>query len=233
MRIIEMRNVCKDYFIGTPNELHVLKHLSLDVEEGEFVAIVGQSGSGKSTLMNIVGALDRPSSGSYTLAGDQVDALDDKALSHLRNQQIGFVFQSFNLIGRSTALANVELPLFYAGVSPSARRKRALELLDLVDMSDRVDHYPNELSGGQKQRVAIARALVNDPAILLADEPTGALDSATGEMVMELFQKINKQGKTVLFITHSNELAQRCERIVSIRDGEIVSDSKQKKRLSA
>lgn len=233
MSIIKMRNVCKNYFIGSPNELRVLKDVSLDVDEGEFLAIVGQSGSGKSTLMNIVGALDRPTSGSYVLAGDRVDTLDDRALSQVRNQQIGFVFQTFNLIGRSTALANVELPLFYAGVSPSERRKRALELLDLVDMSDRVTHYPNELSGGQKQRVAIARALVNDPAILLADEPTGALDSATGDMVMELFQKIHRQGKTILFITHSGELAERCERTVSIRDGEIVSDSKQGRRLSA
>lgn len=231
--IIELENICKDYFIGTENELKVLKNISLKIDEGDFVAIVGKSGSGKSTMMNIIGALDRPTSGSYTLDGIAVNEMSDVGLSRVRNQKIGFVFQTFNLIGRSTALSNVELPMLYAGVSASERRERAIELLEMVDMADRMDHLPNELSGGQKQRVAIARSLVNDPAIILADEPTGALDTATGDMVMRIFEEVHrKENKTVLFITHSDELADRCARKVTIRDGVIVSDTR-KQSLSA
>jgi len=223
--MLELSNIVKKYFIGSPNELTVLKGLSLNISEGEFVSIVGQSGSGKSTLMNIMGALDRPTEGDYALDGVAVSQLKDNKLSEIRNQKIGFVFQTFNLIPRSTALTNVSLPLFYMGVSKRRRTERAKEMLKLVEMDDRMDHLPNELSGGQKQRVAIARALINDPAIILADEPTGALDSKTGKLVMDIFLKINKeQHKTVILITHNEELAQQTQRIVTLRDGEIISD---------
>ena len=223
--ILELKNIKKNYYIGTENELSVLKDISLSVNKGEFISIVGPSGSGKSTFMNIIGALDKPTTGSYILNGSHVQDLEEDELSEIRNKEIGFVFQNFNLIPRCSALKNVELPMFYAGVPSSERTKRAKELLELVGMEHRMHHVPNELSGGQKQRVAIARALANNPAIILADEPTGALDSKTGTMVMDLFLKINKEeGKTIVLITHSNELAEQTNRIVTIADGQIISD---------
>ena len=223
--MLELTNIVKKYFIGEENELTVLKGLNISIKEGEFVSIVGQSGSGKSTLMNIMGALDRPTEGDYVLDGVAVSDMKDSQLSEIRNQQIGFVFQTFNLIPRTTALSNVALPLFYMGVSKRTRDKKAQELLELVEMGERIDHMPNELSGGQKQRVAIARALANDPSIILADEPTGALDSKTGDLVMDIFLKINReQKKTVILITHNEELAKLTPRIITLRDGEIVSD---------
>ena len=226
-RIISMRNIVKKYFIDQPNELEILHGLDLEINEGEFTAIVGPSGSGKSTLMNIIGALDKPTSGSYELNGTDISQLDDSELSEIRNREIGFVFQNFNLISRTNAIENVELPMLYAGVGRKERRKRAEELLELVGMSDRADHNPNELSGGQKQRIAIARALINTPSIILADEPTGALDSSTGRMVMDIFHKLHKEEKkTIILITHSPELASETERILTINDGNIVSDSK-------
>ena len=222
-----MRNIVKKYFIDQPNELEILHGLDLEINEGEFTAIVGPSGSGKSTLMNIIGALDKPTSGFYELNGTDISQLDDSELSEIRNKEIGFVFQNFNLISRTNAIENVELPMLYAGVGRKERRKRAEELLELVGMSARADHNPNELSGGQKQRIAIARALVNTPSIILADEPTGALDSATGRMVMDIFHKLHKEEKkTIILITHSPELASETERILTINDGNIVSDSK-------
>ena len=223
--MLELTNIVKKYFIGEPNELTVLKGLSLNISEGEFVSIVGQSGSGKSTLMNIMGALDRPTEGGYVLDGTAVSEMKDNQLSEIRNRQIGFVFQTFNLIPRQDALSNVALPLFYMGVGRKKREEKAKELLKLVEMDDRMDHMPNELSGGQKQRVAIARSLANDPSIILADEPTGSLDSKTGGLVMEIFKKINREhGKTVILITHNENLAKQTDRIVTISDGEIVSD---------
>lgn len=225
--IIRLRGIVKRFYIGQPNELEILHGIDLDVNEGEFVAIVGESGSGKSTLMNIVGALDKPTQGSYLLDGIDMTAAKDGELSALRCRKIGFVFQTFNLIGRTSALKNVELPMLYNGVGAAKRTARAKELLELVGMEKRMDHQPNELSGGQKQRVAIARAMANDPAVLLADEPTGALDSATGWVVMDLFHKLHKeQGKTILLITHSRELAAECERIITIRDGRITGEAK-------
>jgi putative ABC transport system ATP-binding protein len=224
--VIELRNIVKKYFIGASNELTVLKGMSLDIEEGTFVSIVGQSGSGKSTLMNILGALDRPTEGEYHLDGVNVGELPDSELSRIRNQKIGFVFQTFNLIPRISALSNVELPMFYKGIGKRERKERAKELLRLVEMEDRMTHLPNELSGGQKQRVAIARALTNDPAIILADEPTGALDTQTGHLVMDIFLKINREEKkTVILITHNEVLAQQTDRVVTISDGMIVSDT--------
>ena len=223
--MLELTNIVKKYFIGEPNELTVLKGLDLSISEGEFVSIVGQSGSGKSTLMNIMGALDRPTEGDYVLDGTAVSQMKDNQLSEIRNKQIGFVFQTFNLIPRSNALSNVALPLFYMGVGKRKREEKAKELLKLVEMDDRMDHMPNELSGGQKQRVAIARSLANDPSIILADEPTGSLDSKTGGLVMEIFQKINREhGKTVILITHNESLAKQTDRIVTLSDGEIISD---------
>lgn len=223
--MIDIIDLRKSYYIGTENQLDVLKGLSIHIDEGEFVAVVGQSGSGKSTLMNIIGALDTPTSGEYILDDIPTQKMSSSQLSTIRNQKIGFVFQSFNLIGRSNALKNVELPMLYAGKGRSERMQRAKELLTLVGMEDRMRHLPNELSGGQKQRVAIARALANDPPLILADEPTGALDSKTGQMVMDLFMDIHQnEGKTIIFITHSNELASLCPRIITISDGQIVSD---------
>ena len=230
--MLELTNVVKKYFIGEPNELTVLKGLNLKIQEGEFVSIVGQSGSGKSTLMNIMGALDRPTHGDYNLDGTAVSEMADNQLSEIRNRQIGFVFQTFNLIPRTTALSNVALPLFYMGVSRKRREEKAKELLHLVEMGDRMDHLPNELSGGQKQRVAIARSLANDPSIILADEPTGALDSKTGSLVMDIFTKINReQNRTVIVITHNTELAKLTDRIITIHDGEIISDKANKQAV--
>ena len=220
--IIRMRNIYKRFYIGQPNELEILHGIDLDVMPGEFLSIVGPSGSGKSTLMNLIGVLDRPTEGHYVLDGITVSEAKDDRLSAIRNKSIGFVFQNFNLIARTNAQKNVELPMMYAGVSAGKRAQRAKELLAMVDMADRMNHQPNELSGGQKQRVAIARAMANDPAIILADEPTGALDSKTGRMVMDLFHKLNReQGKTIILITHNQELAQETDRYVTMRDGRL------------
>ena len=219
-QLIRMRGIVKRFYIGQPNELEILHGIDLDVNEGEFVSIVGASGSGKSTLMNMIGVLDRPTEGTYWLDGTDVEDAADDELSQIRNRKIGFVFQNFNLISRTNALRNVELPMMYAGVPQKKRTQRAEELLDLVGMGDRMLHQPNELSGGQKQRVAIARAMANDPAIILADEPTGALDSKTGRMVMDLFHQLNReQGKTIVLITHNQELAAETGRILTMRDG--------------
>lgn len=223
--VIQLEDIYKRFYIGTPNELQVLNGISLTVEEGEFVGIVGQSGSGKSTLMNIIGALDRPTEGSYHL--DQVDmnAAKDTELSRIRNRKIGFVFQTYNLISKTNAIKNVEMPMLYAGMVRKKRLERAKELLTLVGMEERMHHLPEELSGGQKQRVAIARAMANDPAIILADEPTGALDSGTGRMVMDIFHRLHKeQGKTIVLITHSPELAEETERLITIKDGNITGE---------
>ena len=229
--VILMRDIVKTYYIGQPNELEILHGIDLTVQTGEFLSIVGESGSGKSTLMNVIGALDRPTSGTYELDREEVDSLDDATLSRIRNKKIGFVFQSFNLIPRVSALENVEVPLLYAGVPSKERRARAMDLLTMVGMEDRADHQPNELSGGQNQRVAIARAMANDPAILLADEPTGALDSETSHLVMDLFHQLHEErGKTIVLITHSNELAAETERIVKLSDGRIVADSGSRSR---
>jgi putative ABC transport system ATP-binding protein len=224
--IISMENIVKTYYIGQPNELRILHGISMSVREGEFVSIVGQSGSGKSTLMNIIGALDKPTSGRYELSGDDIGECDPDKLSEIRSNKIGFVFQTFNLIPRSNALRNVELPMLYSGASSHERSRRARALLEIVGMGDRVRHLPNELSGGQKQRVAIARAMANDPAIILADEPTGALDTRTGEMVMEIFHRLNRdEGKTIILITHNDKLAMQTQRVLTIADGLIVDEA--------
>lgn len=221
--MIRLNHIIKRFFIGKPNELEILHGIDLCIKEGDFVAIVGESGSGKSTLMNILGALDRPTEGTYELDGRDVGRAKDKELSDLRNQKIGFVFQTYNLIARTTALANVELPMLYGGVPKKQRTKRAMELLEMVGMKDRMKHKSDELSGGQKQRVAIARAMANDPAIILADEPTGSLDSETGRHIMDIFHDLHKkQGKTIVLITHSKELAEEADWVLSLKDGNIV-----------
>ena len=223
--IIEMKGIKKSFFLGKPNELEVLHGIDLTVSDGEFLAIVGESGSGKSTLMNIIGALDKCTEGTYLLDGTDINAAGDKELSAIRNRQIGFVFQTFNLIGRQNALRNVELPMLYGGYTKKERVLRAKELLAEVGMTERMRHRPNELSGGQKQRVAIARAMANDPSIILADEPTGALDSATSAKVMEIFKRLNtEKGKTIILITHNGELAEQCDRILTLRDGLFVDE---------
>lgn len=225
--VIRMEKIIKSYYIGKPNELEILHGINLSVQEGEFVSIVGESGSGKSTLMNIIGVLDRQTAGSYYLEGNDVNLMTDEVRSAFRNRRIGFVFQNFNLLARANALKNVMVPLMYAQERVRDRKERAMEMLRMVGMEERAGHRPNELSGGQKQRVAIARAMINDPAIILADEPTGALDSKTGHMVMDLFHKLHEeQGKTIVLITHSQELAAETERIVTLFDGEIVADSR-------
>lgn len=226
-KVIQMKDIIKSFYIGTPNELNILKKISMEVEEGEFLSIVGASGSGKSTLMNIIGALDHPTSGEYLLSDEDINTLTGNQLADIRNQKIGFVFQTFNLVPRTSALKNVELPMLYAGMSAGKRTKRAKELLELVDMSDRVRHLPSELSGGQKQRVAIARAMANNPDIILADEPTGALDSETGRLVMDIFHRLNQeQKKTIILITHNPELADETDRILTIRDGQIIGEKR-------
>jgi len=223
--VIDLQGIIKRFYIGEPNELEILHGINLQVHEGEFVSVVGASGSGKSTLMNIIGALDRPTDGIYHLDGLSIAEAKDNELSAIRNQKIGFVFQTYNLIARTSALKNVELPMLYAGVGKSERTKRAKMLLKMVGMEERMQHKPDELSGGQKQRVAIARAMANDPSIILADEPTGALDSKTGRLVMDIFHQLNKeQGKTIVLITHSNELAEETGRIVTLKDGLIISE---------
>lgn len=226
-KVIDMKGIKKRFYIGTPNELEVLKGIDIEVYEGEFIAIVGASGSGKSTLMNIIGSLDRPTEGSYTLDEVDIMAAKDNQLSSIRNQKIGFVFQTYNLIAKTNAIKNVEMPMLYGGVPGKVRVERAKELLTIVGMEDRMKHLPEELSGGQKQRVAIARAMANNPAIILADEPTGALDSETGRMVMDIFHKLHKeQEKTIVLITHSLELAEETERIITIKDGLIIGERK-------
>lgn len=225
--MIELRKIIKRFYIGMPNELEILHGIDLDVNEGEFVSIVGSSGSGKTTLMNIIGVLDQPTEGQYYLDGVDVAHAKDKELSAIRNQKIGFVFQTYNLISRTTALKNVELPMMYAGVGRRERLERAQYYLEMVGMQDRMTHTPDELSGGQKQRVSIARAMTNDPSIILADEPTGALDSKTGRKIMDIFHRLNREeGKTIVLITHSNELAEETERILTLKDGEIIGERK-------
>lgn len=225
--LIEMHGIRKSYYIGKPNELEILHGIDLTVYPGEFVAIVGESGSGKSTLMNIIGVLDKPTAGEYTLDGVNIHDAKDNQLADIRNRKIGFVFQTYNLIGRQSALKNVELPMLYAGVPGGERTRRAKEWLERVGMGERMKHQPNELSGGQKQRVAIARAMVNEPALILADEPTGALDSQTSRTVMDLFHEMhNTYHKTIVLITHNPELADECERVLTLRDGLIVGERK-------
>lgn len=221
-KIIEMQSIYKRYFIGEPNELEILKGINLDIFEGEFLSIVGASGSGKSTLMNIIGLLDRPTEGKYLLEDIDISTLDDKKLSSFRSQKIGFVFQSFNLIPRLSALENVELPMRYSGVPAKERRERAIELLNIVEMEERKDHRPNELSGGQNQRVAIARSMANDPKIILADEPTGALDSKTGRLIMDIFHQLHQENKkNIILITHNPELAEETQRVITMVDGRL------------
>ncbi|TES92771.1 MAG: ABC transporter ATP-binding protein [Candidatus Cloacimonadota bacterium] len=221
--MIELIDVKKIYSMGKV-EVRALNGVTLSIKEGEFLSIMGPSGSGKSTLMHIIGCLDKPTEGKYSLNGKKVMALDDDELSRIRNKSMGFVFQTFNLITRQTCLYNVELPLVYAGMHSKERRKRAVEVLTEVGLSDRIRHRPNELSGGERQRVAVARALVNEPMVILADEPTGNLDTKTGIEIMRLFAELHKKGKTVIVVTHDPEVAEFTERIVHIRDGVIVKD---------
>lgn len=224
-KTIELTGIVKRFYIGKPHELEILHGIDLTVYKGEFVSIVGASGSGKSTLMNIIGVLDRPTEGEYRLDGLDIAALKDQELSRIRNQKIGFVFQTYNLISRTSALKNVELPMMYAGIGRKECAQRARYYLEMVGMEERMSHKPDELSGGQKQRVSIARAMANDPSIILADEPTGALDSKTGRRIMDIFHRLNREeGKTIVLITHSNELAAETDRIITIRDGEITGE---------
>ena len=225
--VIKLEKIYKRYYEGQENELEILHGIDLEIEDGEFVAIVGQSGAGKSTLMNIIGILDRPTEGTYILDGIDVSKAKDSELAEIRNQKIGFIFQTYNLIPRMNAQKNVEVPMMYAGFSRKERAEKAQELLEIVEMGDRGKHWPEELSGGPKQRVAIARSMACSPAILLADEPTGALDSNTGRLVMDLFHKLHKERHmTIVLITHSPELAQETERIITIKDGNIISDER-------
>ena len=228
-KLIELKSINKTYKNGD-QEVRVLKDIDLEVENGEFVAIMGPSVSGKSTLMNVIGLLDRPTSGDYFLEGQEVGNLSEKKLARVRNEQIGFVFQQFFLLSKLNAFQNVELPLIYAGVHPAKRKEIAEQYLEKVELGSRMHHLPSELSGGQKQRVAIARALVNRPAIVLADEPTGALDTKTGEQIMDLLTKLNQEGKTIIMVTHEPEIAAFANRRIVIRDGVISSDSKLERR---
>tara|TARA_R100001369_G_scaffold88573_1_gene125292 strand:- start:546 stop:1235 length:690 start_codon:yes stop_codon:yes gene_type:complete len=222
--VIEIRNIIRDFKLGQ-EVVHVLKGIDLDIKRGEYVAIMGPSGSGKSTLMNLLGCLDTPTAGSYNLNGNDVSQMSDDDLAEIRNTEIGFVFQTFNLLPRTTALENVALPMIYAGASKRQRQERATAVLNDVGLSDRMDHKPNQLSGGQRQRVAIGRALINKPSIILADEPTGNLDSKTGMEIMALFDNIHKAGNTVIMVTHEEEVAAHAKRIIRLRDGVIESDT--------
>jgi putative ABC transport system ATP-binding protein len=226
MGLITTQDLWKTYVMGS-EEIHALRGVSINIEKGEYVAIMGPSGSGKSTLMNLVGCLDTPSRGSYTLNGKEVAAMNDDELARIRNEEIGFVFQTFNLLPRATALHNVELPLVYAGVSGKDRQDRARQALEKVELTSRAAHKPNELSGGQRQRVAIARALVNNPSILLADEPTGNLDSKTGVEIMAVFKRLHEAGNTIVLVTHEPDIAAYAHRVIHIRDGQVEKDVKQ------
>ncbi|HRI03060.1 MAG TPA: ABC transporter ATP-binding protein [Pyrinomonadaceae bacterium] len=225
--LISMRNIWKTYQMGN-EELHALRDVSFEVKRNEYVAIIGPSGSGKSTLMNLIGCLDSPTKGEYWINGNLVSDMSDDELARIRNKEIGFVFQTFNLLARATALHNVELPLIYAGIRSAERNEQAQAALASVELGDRVMHRPNELSGGQRQRVAIARALVNNPSILLADEPTGALDSKTSVEIMHLFEKLHEDGNTIILVTHEPEIAARAHRVITIRDGLIEKDERLK-----
>ena len=222
--VIDLKNIIRNFQLG-PQTVHVLKGIDLTIKKGEYVALMGPSGSGKSTLMNLLGCLDTPTSGSYMIANRDVSKMNDNQLADVRNKEIGFVFQTFNLIPRQTALQNVALPLVYAGEKKEKRISRAKKVLDEVGLSDRITHKPNQLSGGQRQRVAIARALVNSPSIILADEPTGNLDSTTSNEIMKLFEEIHKNGNTLIIVTHEEEIAQHANRIIRLKDGEIESDT--------
>lgn len=221
--ILSMHNICKSYYIGD-EELEVLHHVNLAVNPGDYLSILGPSGSGKSTLMNIIGCLDTATSGKYILSGNDIDDLNDSELAAVRNKEIGFVFQSFQLLPRMTALQNVELPLIYSGLTSSERKKRSKAILDRVGLSDKMRNLPNQLSGGQQQRVAIARALVTEPTILLADEPTGALDQKTGAQIIQLFENLNHEGSTIIMITHDRHIADHAKRIVKILDGHLTEN---------
>ena len=223
--LINMENIWRTYQMGT-EELHALRDVSFQVEKGEYLAIIGPSGSGKSTLMNLIGCLDSPTKGHYWINGHLVSDMTDDELARIRNKEIGFVFQTFNLLARATALHNVELPLIYAGMRAGERHDQATAALESVELGDRITHRPNELSGGQRQRVAIARALVNHPSILLADEPTGALDTKTSAEIMALFEKLHAEGNTIIVVTHEHDVAERAHRIITIRDGQIETDER-------
>jgi len=225
--LISMRNIWKTYQMGS-EEVHALRGVAFDVQKGEYLAIIGPSGSGKSTLMNLIGCLDTPTQGEYWINGKQVSAMEDDELARIRNMEVGFVFQTFNLLARATSLHNVELPLIYAGIGSAERHEKAERALAAVDLADRMMHRPNELSGGQRQRVAIARALVNHPSILLADEPTGALDTKTSHEIMALFERLHAEGNTIIVVTHEPDIAARAHRVISIRDGEIDKDERTK-----
>jgi putative ABC transport system ATP-binding protein len=224
--LASLNNIVKIYKIPNSNvEIPAVRGISLEIKEGEYAAICGHSGSGKSTLLNLIGCLDRPTSGQYILGGADISKLDDNALSEIRSLRLGFVFQSFNLIPQLTLLENMEVPLIYQGTPPALRRRRALEMIEKVELGDRINHRPMELSGGQQQRLAIARALVNDPLLILADEPTGNLDTATGEVILKVFDQLHDEGKTIILITHELTVAKHCRRIITLRDGYVVEDT--------